>query len=74
MTTTMRRLRILETAFGQPIMPRQNKPLNMDALSDADRTRLEELAERLRQTGGYHTFTVDDLEDVERILITAGAE
>lgn len=74
MTTTIRRLRILETAFGPPATPRPNRPLNMDALSDDDRKRLEKLTERLRQTGGYHTFTDDDLEEAERILIAAGAE
>ncbi len=74
MSTTIRRLRTLETAFGPLSTPRPNKPLNMNALSDEDRTRLEKLTERRKHTGGYHTFTDDDLEDAERILNVAGAE
>ncbi len=69
-----RRLRTLETAFGPPATPRPNWPLNLNAVSDEDRTRLEELTERVRQTGGYHTFTDTELEEAERILILADAE
>lgn len=74
MTTTIRRLRILETAFGPPLTPRPNKPLNMAALSNEQVEFMADLAERLRQTGGYHTFTDAELEEAERILIAAGAE
>ena len=74
MTTTVRRLRILETAFGPPAKPRPAKPLNMEAVSVEDRARLEELTGRFRQTGDYHAFTDADLEDAARLLLAAGAE
>ncbi|MGI8545896.1 MAG: hypothetical protein ACR2M1_00955 [Gemmatimonadaceae bacterium] len=74
MTATVRRLRILETAFGPPATPRPAKPLNMDLLSVEDRTRLEKLTGRFRQTGDYSAFTDADLEDAAQLLIAAGAE
>lgn len=73
MSTTNRRLRILETAFEPPLTPRPNRPLNMNALNDSDRTRLAELTGRFRQTGDYHAFTDAELEEAERILMLAGA-
>jgi len=74
MTTTIRRLRILETAFGPPLTPRPNRPLNMAALSDAEIDFMAELSERLKHTGTYHDFTDVELEEAERILNVAGAE
>ncbi len=74
MTTTIRRLQILETAFGPPIMPRPNKPLNMAVLSDAEIDFMADLSERLKHTGTYHDFTDAELEEAERILMLAGAE
>ena len=74
MTTTIRRLRTLETAFGPLATPRPNNPLNMDALSDEHRQRLDQLTERRKHTGTYHDFTDAELEEAERILNVAGAE
>ncbi|MGI8404853.1 MAG: hypothetical protein ACR2OE_08860 [Thermomicrobiales bacterium] len=74
MTTTIRRLQALETVFGPPAMPCPANPLNMDALSGADRARLDELTGRFRQAGDYSAFTDADLEDAARLLIAAGAE
>lgn len=73
MTTTIRRLRILETAFGPPLAPRPNKPLNMAALNDEQVMFITGLTERFRQTGSYHTFTDAELEEAERLLFAAGA-
>ncbi len=74
MTTTRRRLRTLETAFGPPATPRPNRPLNMAVLSDADIDFMADLSERVRQTGTYHDVTDAELQAAERILIAAGAE
>ncbi len=74
MTTTTRRLQILETAFGPTIMPRPNKPLNMAVLSDAEIDFMADLSERLKHTSTYHDFTDAELEEAERILMLAGAE
>ncbi len=68
-----RRLRILETAFGPPLAPRPNTPLNMAVLSDAEIDFMADLSERLTHTGTYHEFTDAELEEAERILIAAGA-
>ncbi len=73
MSTTIRRLRILETAFGQPATPRPNTPLNMAVLSDAEIDFMADLSERLTHTGTYHDLTDAELEEAERILIAAGA-
>ncbi len=69
-----RRLAILETAFGPPLIPRPNKPLNMAVLSDAEVDFMADLSERLKHTGTYHDFTDAELEEAGRIMIAAGAE
>ena len=73
MSTTIRRLRILETAFGPPLIPRPNKRLNMAVLSDAEIDFMADLSERLKHTGTYHDVTDAELEEAERILMLAGA-
>lgn len=74
MTSTVRRLRILETVFGPPAKPRPAKSLNLAALSDAEIDFMADLSERLKRTGTYHDFTDAELEEARRIMIAAGAE
>ncbi len=74
MTTTIRRLRILETAFGPPPIPHPTQRLNLTVLSDAEIDFMADLSERRTHTGNYHDFTDAELEEAGRIMIAAGAE
>ncbi|MGI8403777.1 MAG: hypothetical protein ACR2OE_03240 [Thermomicrobiales bacterium] len=56
MTTTIRRLRILEAAFRSLLPPRPTEPLNLDALSDADRQRLAPYAIHILSACAYPVF------------------
>ncbi|MGI8483471.1 MAG: hypothetical protein ACR2OU_04330 [Thermomicrobiales bacterium] len=74
MTSTVRRLRILETALASPPIPSPTQRLNFSVLSDSEVEFMAGLQERIQQTGDYSTLTDAELEEAERITVAARAE